>query len=745
MDGKIITVVLMLTVAGVILVNGLVLDPTGPNTNNNTSNLNDSPPESDLKKFNSPDEIASFLKEKEESGGYRGYGFGSLDMAVAPMMGKSISVPMMAESSIGTTSAPSPNAQADDFSTTNIQVAGVDEADIVKNDGKYIYALSGNTVSIVDAYPPEDAEILSKIEIEGTPQEIFINKDRLIVLGNDYDYIRYADAQEKRKPSLVAPEEFEPYPGRIRSQFAVLYVYDIADRSEPELVREVFVDGNYFDSRMVGDYVYIIASQYTRYYDDLIAVPEIADSVGADLKPDVYYFDAPDYSYSFTTIASVNAQDEGDAVHGKIYLLGSAQAMFVSQENVYITYQRMMPRPVFYEKIVDSVIEPLVPIYVSTEIKRIQSSDKSDFEKGWEIEKIVMKYFDSLSDVEKQKLEELTEKKFETLELEIAKETEKTIVHKIAIEDGKIEYMASGKVPGRVLNQFSMDEHNGYFRIATTTGHVSRNGDQYSANHIYVLDSDLEIEGVLEDLAPGERIYSARFMGKRAYLVTFQKVDPLFVIDLSEPKEPRVLGKLKIPGYSDYLHPYDENHIIGLGKDAVAAEDGDFAWYRGLKLALFDVSDVNRPKEVSKVVIGDRGTDSYALQDHKAFLFSREKNLLVIPVLLAEIDSEKYPNELPEWTYGDYVWQGAYVFSLDTERGFKLKGKVSHNEDSVDFLKSGRYYYGSGYAIKRSLYMDDVLYTLSDGMIKMNGLDDLKEINRVRLPAQEVPIYGYIE
>ncbi len=745
MDGKFITVVLMLTVAGAILVNGLVLDPTGPITNNNSSNLNKSSPESALKKFNTLEEIASFLKENERTEGYRGYGSAVMDLAGSPMMGKSIALPMMAESSIGTASAPSPGVQADDFSETNIQVEGVDEADIVKNDGKYIYALSGNIVSIVDAFPPEDAEILSEIEIEAAPQEIFINRDRLIVLGNDYEYIRYDDVQEKRRSSLIAPEEIEPYPGRIRSQFAVLYIYDIEDRNEPELIREVSLNGYYFDSRMIGDYVYLIATEYTQYYDDVIGVPEIADSEGAELKPDVYYFDEPDYSYSFTTIASVNTQDTEEKVEGKIYLLGSAQEMFVSQENVYITYQRMMPQPVLYEKIFDSVVQPLVPLYVSAEIMRIQNSDKSAFEKEEETEKIVVKYFDSLSEAEKQKLEKLAEKKFETVELEIVKETETTIVHKIAIEEGKIEYIASGKVPGRVLNQFSMDEHDGYFRIATTTSHVSRRGGQSSANHIYVLDSELEIVGELEDLAPGERIYSARFMGKRAYLVTFQKVDPLFVIDLTNPKEPTVLGKLKIPGYSDYLHPYDENHIIGLGKDTIEAEDGDFAWYQGLKLALFDVSDVERPKEVSKIVVGDRGTDSYALQDHKAFLFSREKNVLVIPVLLAEIDFEKYPNELPEWTYGDYVWQGAYVFSLDTERGFKLKGRVSHNEDSEAFLKSGRYYYGSGYAIKRSLYMDDVLYTLSDGMIKMNGLNDLKEINRVYLPGREIPIYGYIE
>jgi uncharacterized secreted protein with C-terminal beta-propeller domain len=319
------------------------------------------------------------------------------------------------------------------------------------------------------------------------------------------------------------------------------------------------------------------------------------------------------------------------------------------------------------------------------------------------------------------------------LDRELAKETEKTIVHKIAIADGQVEFAASGEFPGRVLNQFSMDEFEGYFRVATTTGHTSGRGIQTSANHIYVLNEDLEIVGAVEDLAPGERIYSARFMGKRAYLVTFQKVDPLFVIDLSTPRRPKVLGKLKIPGYSDYLHPYDENHIIGFGKDTVEAEEGNFAWYQGLKLALFDVSDVEKPKEISKVVIGDRGTDSSALHDHKAFLFSREKNLLVIPVLLAEIDFEKYPNELPEWTHGEYVWQGAYVFHLDAETGFKLKGRISHDTERHSFLKSGRYYYDFENSIKRSLYMGEALYTLSNEMIKINDLKDLEEINSIHL------------
>ncbi len=312
-------------------------------------------------------------------------------------------------------------------------------------------------------------------------------------------------------------------------------------------------------------------------------------------------------------------------------------------------------------------------------------------------------------------------------------EKEWTIVHRIAIKNGLVRHEASGEFPGRLLNQFSMDEYKEFFRAATTTGHVSRRGSETSANHIYIMNRDLKIVGAVEDLAPGERIYSARFMGERAYLVTFQKVDPLFVIDLSNPEAPLVLGKLKIPGYSDYLHPYDENHVIGIGKDTIEAEEGNFAWYQGVKLALFDVSDVENPKERSKVIIGDRGTESEALHDHKALLFSREKNLLVIPILLAEIDGERYVGEPRANAYGEYVWQGAYVFRLDLEKGFRLKGRITHYEDSVSFLKSGRFYYGSDRSIRRSLYIDDVLYTISESLIKMNGLEELEEVNSLQI------------
>jgi uncharacterized secreted protein with C-terminal beta-propeller domain len=731
MNEKIIYVALMVAVSFAILGNSYISYPWEINSTNNVT-ISKNP--NGLKKFNSPDEIESFLKKNGESAKYGGYFGKALDMAVSPIMQTRMmaAVPMAMEESAGVN--PTPGSRTDDFSTTNIQVAGVDEADIVKNDGKYIYTLSNNKIFVVDAYPPGDAEILSTIKIKGTPLELYISKDRLIVLGNDYSPIEYAEPQMKVTPSRIAPEEIEIYPSI--EQRAVVFIYDISNRENPELIKEVTVDGNYFDSRMIGDFVYLIATDYPKYYEDVLRTPEVIENawgVKKTERPDVYYFDVPDYSYAFTTIASINIQEDQSNVEGKVYLLGSTQNMFVSRGNVYITYQKIFPEPYFYERIVDAVVEPLVPDSISLGIRSIKDSNKTLLEKEREVEKLLTEYLDSLSESSKASFEKNAQAKMLELERDLAKETEKTVVHKIAITDGRVEFAASGEFPGRVLNQFSMDEFEGYFRVATTTGHTSGRGIQTSANHIYVLNEDLEIVGAVEDLAPGERIYSARFMGKRAYLVTFQKVDPLFVIDLSTPRRPKVLGKLKIPGYSAYLHPYDENHIIGFGKDTVEAEEGNFAWYQGLKLALFDVSDVEKPKEISKVVIGDRGTDSSALHDHKAFLFSREKNLLVIPVLLAEIDFEKYPNELPEWTHGEYVWQGAYVFHLDAETGFKLKGRISHDTERHSFLKSGRYYYDFENSIKRSLYMGEALYTLSNEMIKINDLKDLEEINSIHL------------
>jgi inhibitor of cysteine peptidase len=236
--------------------------------------------------------------------------------------------------------------------------------------------------------------------------------------------------------------------------------------------------------------------------------------------------------------------------------------------------------------------------------------------------------------------------------------------------------------------------------------------------------------GKLEGLAPKEDIYSARFLGNRCYLVTFKKIDPLFVIDLANPTSPTILGKLKIPGYSNYLHPFDENHVIGLGKNTVEAEGGNFAWYQGIKISLFDVTDVSNPKEEALIEVGDRGSDSPALSDHKAFLFNKERNLLIIPILEAKINPTQYGGNPPANAYGEYVYQGAYVFDISL-KGINLRGRVTHIQDDA-LLKSG-YWFNSEYSIERSLYIGDYLYTISGRMVKIHNLSNLEELGRIIL------------
>ncbi|UCE72933.1 MAG: beta-propeller domain-containing protein [Methanomassiliicoccales archaeon] len=612
----------------VILVGGIVaLLPSEEHTEDGPS---------EMKTFASFEELTAYLNrvtdnsEKEES---------SYSLIGGPRL----------SASDGTMSSEVATSGSSDHSTTNIQVEGVDEGDIVKNDGKYAYVVSKNktTVFIVDVYPPEQAKIVSKIDLNWTIDELYLDGDKLVVLGrksyyyyDEYDHIR-TDIN-----SYYSPQTF-------------VNVYDLEDKGNPILDRSVQLNGTYINSRLIGDYLYLIVNQPVEQIKNETDLPVSASEI-------YYVVNYTDYYYYFTNIVSINVQNAEEEPQNMMILLGSSNNIYVSTKNIYITHTRY-----------DGSKDPGVFFF-------------------W--------YFEPADEI--------------------------TAIHRISIDDGYTEYQASGEVPGRVLNRFSMDEYKRYFRIATTTGQVWRSGDSSAKNHVYVLDMGMNVVGGLNDIAPGERIYSARFMGKRAYLVTFKKVDPFFVIDLANPYAPNILGELKIPGYSNYLHPYDENHVIGIGKDCV--DMGDFAWYQGVKISLFDVSDVNNPKEISQYIIGDRGTGSQALYDPHAFLFSKEKNLLVIPISLAEINESKYPNGASPSTSGEHTWSGAYVFDISEDSGIDLAGRISHDQD----MTSTKYYYYSSYQVKRSFYIEDTLYTVSDSLIKANDLDDLQEINSVELSGQ---------
>lgn len=419
--------------------------------------LNSSIDDAGLKRFSSLEELEAFLKANT------GLLVRWSDIGLA----RALTATAKAEAT-----SPTPPT----YSTTNVQVEGVDEADIVKTDGTYIYLASDDRVIIVKAYPPEEAEILSEIRVNGSVIGLFINDDRMAVFVRPV--LRRIDRREFIPPKPVTAE-------------TVVEVYDLSNRTGPRFVRSVHVEGWYLSSRMIGDYVYLVVnSPAVKPGEELkVVLPSLSVNRGGftvwrrEVKAyEVYYADVPSYYGFFTTIVALNLKNDLEEPVYKTILTGPATCMYVSQRNIYLAI-RVYP-----------TIKP-------------EASDRH---------------------------------------------LETTAIYKIRINGREIECDASGEVPGFVLNQFSMDEYGGFFRIATTTGRLARLArEATSVNHVYVLNMSLSIVGRLENLAPGERIYSARFMGDRCYLVTFRKVDPLFVVDLSDPREPKVLGKLKIPGYSD--------------------------------------------------------------------------------------------------------------------------------------------------------------------------------------------------
>lgn len=545
-----------------------------------------------------------------------------------------------------------------DYSTTNVQVAGVDEADLVKTDGRYIYQVRQGEVVITQAFPASAMRVAARLPYEEsvfTPQELYVDQQHLIVIGSYHSTYSYQDLQRG------------DYPPRMTKAM----IYDLDEMPSVKLVRELEVEGEYLSSRKIGSSLYLLANQHLDAYR---IIHEKKDRPGPLYRDSLHHkeYEALDYARihyfpdrvkaHYLVIGGVDLQAPNTAMHVSAYL-GAGENVYASAENLYVALTERNYLPV--ERGLVKMGKPAPPVNSTTRL------------------------------------------------------------YKFALQKGNIAYAGNGEVPGHILNQFSMDEHDGYLRIATTTGSLHGTDEHIAKNHVYILDGHLKQVGKLTDIAPGEKIYAVRFMGERAYMVTFKKVDPLFVLDLKNPRAPKILGALKIPGYSDYLHPYDENHVIGFGKDAVAYDDT--AYYQGMKLALFDVSDVTRPKEKFKTMIGDRGTDSELLRNHKALLFSREKQVLAFPVTLME----KPNGSTNIREYGTFAFQGAYVYRLDLEQGFQLRTRITHLSPE-DQLKAGDAWYEHDQNVTRILMIGDVLYTLSADQIQAHDLRSLQQVGQVQ-------------
>ena len=564
------------------------------------------------------------------------------------------------------TSSEPKNSKADgsnDFSTTNIQVENVDEADIIKTDGEYIYSLSDNQVIITDAKDPENPVIVKKLSSASfstsAPEEILLYNDKLIVIGT-------------------------------MSGKTTVEVYDITSKENPVKREAYSVNGRYYTSRLTKGKLYVISTGSLNYSKGKVDTTYTENSVTRKISyNDMYYF-KDKLTSAQTTISTLDLDKDSAKVDVTLYLLRISN-LYVSENNMYLVSDNYSASNPSFVKIFFGLLGPRGALF---EAERIVEDDYYDYS-----------------------------------------DSDETQIYKFELNNGKIKYAGLGKVEGDTIDQFSLDEYNSNLRVALYTEEGSK---------VAVFNDKMKLIGESEKVAQGEKMYSSRFIGQRGYLVTYLNTDPLFCFDLSNPKKPEILGELQISGYSTYLHPYDENHLIGIGYESEIRTNrnsqgkviSNNAVITGMKMAIFDVTDINNPIMVSDTKIGDSTTRSSILTNHKALLFSKEKQIIAIPVNTydSELEIEDGNNDISNITKTyttrskGYRTEGYLVYNINLTDGLQSKGFIEHETDVKRY---------SGTNLIRGLYIKDNLFTVSQGMIKVNKIDTLEEISSVLVKEEE--------
>ena len=472
-----------------------------------------------------------------------------------------------------------------DYSQTNVRQEGVDEGDIVKTDGTYLYVVeeNGYVVDIVSVNGGNMEKCGSvTLEKECTIREIYLDTERKrMVLISEQDYMT-ADGGTVETEALT---------------------YDIADVAEPKEIGRMSQSGNYNTSRMANGYLYLFSTYYVNSpivrEDPSTYVPLINEK---DMERSDICLPQVSQGCMYEVITSIDIANP-DEICDSTAIFSQGGQTYVSNQNIY-----------YYET-------------------QWEDSDRYT-----------------------------------------------TAVRKFAYQDGKLEGKAQGSFAGYLNDTFSIDEYQGKLRVVTTDG---------DTNAVYVMDENLEITGAIEDLAKDERVYSARFIGDTGYFVTFRETDPLFSVDLSDPENPRIIGELKIPGFSEYLHFYGEDRLLGIG---MAADENTGAT-EGVKLTMFDISDRTDVKEEATYVIEDAyGTD--VAYDYKAVLADPQKNLIGFAAY--GIRGEDY-----------------YLFTYEEETGF-----VCRLQEEINGNSSGG---------TRGLYIGDTLYVIRGNVIEAYDLANSKK------------------
>lgn len=563
---------------------------------------------------------------------------------------------------------------------TNVQVEGVDEADIVKTDGTYIYqyrfdnTTGGAQIAISTA---NGLKLLSTIALpEYADAEIYLAGDRLVVvqsvqteeaqtlvdpldetlstyLGN----LAKADGQSAvpgNSSDVIVPDYYNTTPAR-RNKYIVMteaVIFDITNHKEPKEVSQFHQDGRYVASRLTNGTLYLVTNKTVN--GDISSasdsVCEYLPVVGTGEKMGVLPADdivIPPYlknlNYAVVTALNISTQTANTKA-----VLGMSDQIMMSQNNLYLT-------------------------------ATVMSGDSWNWRER------------------------------------------STGITRFSVTNGGLKYLASGQVEGYIDNQFSLDEYGGNLRIATT----SYNKDDKTSNNLYVLNGLLQPVGSVENLAEGERIYSVRYIGETAYVVTFRETDPLFVIDLKDPTKPVVKGQLKLPGFSEYLHPIDQNTLLGLGVNTAVTQHGGVI-QDGLKLSLFDVSDPTNPKEKASFLLGNARSTTEALQNHKAIMYYPEKQLMGFPAIIYTAQGASTENP---WSGSQQVSFAGYLVIKIKPDGFEIVGTLPNDDPSSS---SGFMRYNLDDTVSRGIYIGKTLYTVSPARIKAYSLDNFQQIGELK-------------
>jgi uncharacterized secreted protein with C-terminal beta-propeller domain len=565
---------------------------------------------------------------------------------------------------------------ASDASSTNNQVAGVDEADFIKNDDRYIYAAVNGAFRIVSAWPADTTREIAHVPLEGTARKLFVVDDRAVV------YVSLARSGAAVQATLNTRECTYAYDCQVASDGSAtaMLVFDIADRTQPKLLRRLDFDGSLIAARRIGHTVHTV-----------VATPPLA-------VPTVQYRaltiqDRCDVDETRSIIDSLRAETreriENAVVEARAPSVREGDRSYQSDDCSSVLREETPTGAAFTTLVSLDIVDDGNPT-VATVVSRpggVYASDDALYmavlRKSWAGDR-----------------------------------RPDTMIHEFRIDDrpDDLRYLASGGVKGRVLNQFAMDARDGYFRVATSIGYVP---DPDVHNALTVLaqrDDRLEVVGQLDGIAPGEDIRSVRFDGDRAFVVTFKKTDPLYAIDLREPKSPRILGELKIPGFSTYMHMFDATHLLSIGYDA--EDQGTYAFFNGLLFQLFDISDPAKPELLHKTVLGTRGSSSAALSDHLAFTLFQNK--LAVPITVCEGGGQGQPGT-------DLTFSGLIVYDVSLDQGIQEHGRVAHPDSSggYDNAKCQSWWTSSTSNVQRSIFMDDFVYSIAPDVLRVQQLSDM--------------------